>query len=168
MNHKINIFLDPPTQAEIDDALRADNEYIRANRDEDRPSLGERIAHGPGILGIEVLVGAVVHALGDKPQQVVCSSSTWEAYPGALDWDWAQSMFTESYANKVRAMGRDLARCEVTALADQLALEREAKSVAKSARETVAEAGSALKDAGTVAGNIADTIVSNVLSKNKR
>lgn len=165
MVQKINILLDPPTQAEIDEALHADNEYIRANRYEDRPSLGERIAHGPGILGIEVLVGAVVHALGDKPQQVVCSSSPWESWPGSLDWDWAQSILTERYAHKVRAMGRDLARCEVTALADQLALEREAKSVAKSARETVAEAGSALKDAGTIAGNIADTIVSNVFRR---
>ncbi|CAB3735522.1 hypothetical protein LMG22037_05974 [Paraburkholderia phenoliruptrix] len=162
MNRKINIFLDPPAQAEIDEALRTDNEYIRANRYEEHTSLGQRIAHGPGLFGIEVLVGAVVHALRDKPQQPVCSDSTWEAWPGALDWDWTESMFTESYANKVRAMGRELARCEVTALADQLALERQAKSVAEQARGSVAETGSALKDAGTIARNIADTIASNV------
>ena len=165
MTRKINIFLDPPTQAEIGEALRADNEYIKANRFENGPTLGEKIASGPGIFGIEVVVGAVVHALGDKSPPVVCSDSTWEAWPGALNWDWTQSMFTESYANKVRAMGRDLARCEVTALADQLALERKAKSVAEQTSGAVGETGSALKDGGTIVGNIADTILSNVFPK---
>ncbi|MGF6996901.1 hypothetical protein [Paraburkholderia sp. GAS32] len=160
MTREINIFLDPPTQAEIDEALREDNEYISANRDSGL-TLGQKIALGPGLGGLEVLVGAAVHAFNDKPQQAVCSSSIWESWPGSLDWDWTQSMFTESYAKKVRAMGRHLARCEVTALANQLSIEREAKSAAQRASERV----SVLKDAGAIVGNIADTIISKVFRK---
>ncbi|WP_321944396.1 hypothetical protein [Paraburkholderia tropica] len=168
MISKVNIFLDPPTQADIDEALRADNEYIKAKRFESGPTSGQKIAFGPGIGEIEVVVGAVVHALGDKPPlPVVCSDSTWEAWPGALNWDWTRSLFTESYASKVRAMGRDLARCEVTALADQLALERKATSIAEQAAGAVGQTGSALKNAGSIVGNIVDTVASSVVRRQK-
>lgn len=160
MTREINIFLDPPTQAEIDEALRDDNVRISSTRNSGLTS-GEKIAIGPGVLGLEVLVGAAIDAFSGKPRQTSSSSSIWEAWPGALDWDWTKSIFADSYAKKVRMMGRELARCEVTALAHQLSLEREATSAIKQAGGAV----SALKDAGTMAGNIANTVFSNILRK---
>ncbi|CAB3754906.1 hypothetical protein [Paraburkholderia humisilvae] len=160
MDQTINIFLDPPTQGEIDEALRQDNARISKSRDRGL-TLGEKIALGPGVLGLEVLVGAAVDAFNGRPQQATSSSSVWEAWMGSLDWDWTQSMFTDSYAKKVRVMGRQLVRCEVTALAHQLSFEREAASVGQQAGRAV----TALKDAGTIAGNIVDTIVPNVFRK---
>ncbi|BBA45188.1 TPA: hypothetical protein ACK3Q6_005644 [Burkholderia cepacia] len=142
MTSDINIFRDPPTQAEIDGALRADSRRL---------TTGERIALGPGVLGLEVLVGAAVDAFNGESNFMTGKSSPWEVAPGAIDWNWSKSIFTESYANKVRAMKRDLVRCEVAALTRQISLEEKAVS--------------AVKDAGAIAGNIAETIISNVVGK---
>lgn len=157
MPQEINIFLDPPTQAEIDEAFRQDSVRIGVGRTRDL-TLGRKIAFGPGVLGLEVLVGAAVEAFNGKPRQNESSTSAWEAWPGALDWDWNNSLFTESYANKVRTMGRHLVRCEVTALAHQLSVERDATSA-------IRQAVSGLKEVGTMAGNIANTVGSNFLRK---
>ncbi|AVA38058.1 hypothetical protein ACUXAV_004926 [Cupriavidus metallidurans] len=142
MTSEINIFGDPPTQSEIDGNLRADRRSL---------TTGEKIALGPGVLGLEVLVGAAVDAFNGESNRITGKSSPWEAAPGAIDWDWSKSIFAESYANKVRAMKRDLVRCEVTALTRQFNLEQKAIS--------------AVKEAGAVAGSIADTILSSVVGK---
>lgn len=134
-----SIFNDPPTQAEIDGALRADKRGL---------TTGEKIALGPGVLGLEVLVGAAVDAFNGK---VTPKSSPWEAAPGAIDWDWSKSVFTRSYADKVRAMKRDLVRGEVAAMTRQISMEESALS--------------AVKDAGKIAGNIAGAIISAVGEK---
>ncbi|SAL73806.1 hypothetical protein AWB69_09079 [Caballeronia udeis] len=46
MTSDINIFSDPPMQAEIDGNLRADSRRL---------TTGQKIAPGPGVLGLEVL-----------------------------------------------------------------------------------------------------------------
>jgi hypothetical protein len=81
-----SIFNDPPTQAEIDAAFRADSRGL---------TTGEKIALGPGVPGLKVLVGLAVDACnGDlKPKMF-----PWEGQPGAIGWDWSKSIFTESYA----------------------------------------------------------------------
>lgn len=138
-----NIFNDPPTQAEIDRNLRAENRSL---------TTGEKIALGPGVLGLEVLVGAAVDAFNGESSFLRRRSSPWECTPGALAWDWSKSIFTEGYAQKVRAMKRDLVRGEVAALTRQLHIENQAVSV--------------VKDAGKIAGNIAEAIISSVVGKN--
>ncbi|KWW32411.1 MULTISPECIES: hypothetical protein [Cupriavidus] len=134
-----SIFNDPPTQAEIDGALRADSRGL---------TTGEKIAHGPGILGLEVLVGAAVDAYNGE---LTPKRSPWETQSGAIDWDWSKSIFTQNYAEKVRSMRRELVRGEVTAMTRQLHMEEQALS--------------AVKDAGKVAGNIAGAIISSVVGK---
>ena len=135
----INIFSDPPTQAEIDSSHRAESRRL---------TTGEKIAFGPGVLGLEVIVGAAVDAISgeSRPKQ-----PPWEAAPGAIDWDWSKLIFTASYVEKVRAMKRDLVRCEVAALTRQINLEEQALSTVKSA--------------GVIAGNIAGAIVSGIVGK---
>jgi hypothetical protein len=132
-----NIFNDPPTQAEIDGSLRTDRNHL---------TTGEKIALGPGVLGLEVLVGAAVDAFNGESNFITGKNSPWESQPGAIAWDWSKSIFTESYAKKVRAMNRDLVRGEVAAMTRQLHLEEQALS--------------AVKDASKVAGNIAEAIIS--------
>lgn len=134
-----SIFNDPPTQAEIDGAYRADSQGL---------TTGEKIALGPGVLGLEVLVGAAVDAFNGESAP---KKSPWENQPGAIDWDWSKSIFTESYAKKVRAMGRELVRGEVSAMTRQLHMEEQALST--------------VKDAGKVAGNIAGAIIASVVGK---
>ncbi|KWN06426.1 hypothetical protein WT83_27480 [Burkholderia territorii] len=134
-----SIFNDPPTQTEIDGAFRADSRSL---------TMGERIALCPGVLGLEVLVGAAVDALNGE---LTPKRSPWESQPGAIGWDWSKSVFTESYANKVRAMNRELVRGEVSAMTRQLHMEETALS--------------AVKDAGKVVGNIAGAIISGVVGK---
>ncbi len=109
-----NIFNDPPTQAEIDGSLRTDRNHL---------TTGEKIALGPGVLGLEVLVGAAVDAFNGESNFITGKNSPWESQPGAIAWDWSKSIFTESYAKKVRAMNRDLVRGEVAAMTRQLHLE---------------------------------------------
>jgi hypothetical protein len=138
MTSDINIFRDPPTQAEIDSNFRADSRRL---------TTGEKIALGPGVLGLEVLVGAAVDALSGERSFMAGRSSPWEAAPGAIDWDWSKSIFAENYAAKVRAMKRDLVRGEVTAMTRQFNLEERAVS--------------AVKDAG----NIAATLISGIVRK---
>lgn len=134
-----SIFNDPPTQAEIDGAFRADSRGL---------TTGEKIALGPGVLGLEVLVGAAVDAFkGDLTPK----KSPWASQPGAIDWDWSKSIFSQSYAEKVRAMKRDLVRGEVAAMTRQINMEESALST--------------VKDAGKIAGNIADALISSVVGK---
>ncbi|WP_321966976.1 hypothetical protein [Burkholderia cepacia] len=142
MTSAINIFSDPPTQADIDGALRAES---------GRLTTGEKIALGPGVLGLEVLVGAAVDAISGERNHMTGKSSQWAAAPGAIDWDWSKSIFTDSYAKKVRAMKRELVRCEVVALTRQLSVEEEAVSV--------------VKGAGRTAANIAETIMSSLVGR---
>ncbi|HDR9758760.1 hypothetical protein KDX16_33640 [Burkholderia vietnamiensis] len=134
-----SIFNDPPTQAEIDGAFHADSRGL---------TTGEKIALGPGVLGLEVLVGAAVDAYNGE---LTPKKSPWESQPGAISWDWSKSIFTESYAKKVRAMSRELVRGEVSAMTRQLHMEEQALS--------------AVKDAGKVVGNIAGAIISGVVGK---
>ncbi|PNE59702.1 hypothetical protein A8H39_00715 [Paraburkholderia fungorum] len=138
----INIFRDPPTQAEIDGALRADR---------NRLTTGEKIALGPGVLGFEVLVGAAVDAFSGEQNFMTGKTSQWEEQPGAVGWDWSKSIFAESYVKKVRAMNRELVRGEVTALTRQFNMEE----------KTI----DAVKDAGKVVGNIAEALISSVAGK---
>lgn len=138
----INIFRDPPTQAEIEGALRLDRNKL---------TTGERIALGPGVLGLEVLVGAAVDAIGGETNFMTAKASQWEAQRGAVGWDWSKSIFAQSYVKKVRAMNRELVRGEVTALTRQFNMEQQAVD--------------AVKDAGTMAGNIADALISRVVGK---
>lgn len=142
MDIEINIFRDPPTQAEIDRALRADRTTL---------TTGEEIALGPGIMGIEVLVGAAVDAFNGQSNFMTGKVSAWDAQPDAVDWDWSKSIFAESYVKKVRAMSRDLVRCEVTALQRQIQLEGRAVDV--------------IKDAVEIVGNVAGALVSRTSSK---
>jgi hypothetical protein len=139
MASDFSIFNDPPTQGEIDGNFHADS---------GRLTTGEKIALGPGVLGLEVLVGAAVDAFNGE---LMPKRSPWEAQPGAIDWDWSKSIFAASYAEKVRAMNRDLVRGEVTAMTRQLHMEEQALS--------------AVKDAGKVAGNIAGAIIPSVAGK---
>ncbi|MBC8741856.1 hypothetical protein F6X40_35500 [Paraburkholderia sp. UCT31] len=134
-----SIFNDPPTQAEIDGAFRADGRSL---------TTGEKIALGPGILGLEVLVGAAVDAYNGE---LTPEKSPWQCQPGAINWDWSKSIFSETYANKVRAMNRELVRGEVSAMTRQIHMEEQALS--------------AVKDAGKVAGSIAGAIISGVVGK---
>jgi len=135
MTSEINIFRDPPSQAEIDANRRADSR---------RMTTGEKIAYGPGVLCLEVIVGFAVDAF--KGELITGTKSAWETAPGAVDWDWSKSMFAQSYAEKVRAMKRELAQCEVAALTRQINAEEKALST--------------VKDAGKIAGNVAGAIIS--------
>lgn len=142
MMSDINIFRDPPTQAEIDRALRADRNHL---------TIGEKIALGPGVLGLEVIVGVAVDAFRGEKNFITGKVSQWEAQPGAVGWDWSKSIFAESYVGKVRAMNRELVRGEVTALTRQFNMEEKAID--------------AVKDAGKIVGNVAETLMSSVTGK---
>lgn len=137
-----NIFSDPPTQAEIDGALRADRSHL---------TTGEKIALGPGVLGLEVLAGAAVDAIRGDKNFMTGKSSPWDVQPGAINWDWSKLIFAESYVKKVHAMNRELLRGEVTALTRQFNLEEKAIDAVKGGVKLV--------------GNVAETLMSSVTGR---
>lgn len=133
-----SIFNDPPTQADIDSAYRAARQRL---------TTGEKIAlYTPFAFGLEFVAGAAVDAIKGDNVLGEGKGSEWNVQPGAISWDWSKSVFTESYAKKVRAMNRELVRGEVSAMTRQIYLEDQALS--------------AVKDAGKMAGNIAEAILS--------
>ncbi|WP_176317646.1 hypothetical protein [Burkholderia vietnamiensis] len=71
----ISVFRDPPTQAEIEQNLRSDKRRL---------TTGEKVMLGPGVLGIEVLVGAAIDACNGGSNLLTGRNSSWDAMPGAM------------------------------------------------------------------------------------
>lgn len=117
---QVNIYADPLTAEQLVRQRAA----ISAT-----PSLGEKVAWAvPPIFGLDFVAGmaveAIVFATQGDPQD------PWRYVPGSAARDWSASIFTNSFAEKVRALGRELTQAEVGALQRHLEIEATAKSVA--------------------------------------
>jgi hypothetical protein len=142
---KFSIFNDPPT-AEL---IELERRYSRSGL-----TTGEKVMLGPGVLGLEVLVGAAIDAYAGQSNFLTGGKRTpWDEATGALACDWSASIFTQRYAEKVRAQGRELVRGEVAAMRNQLDLEGSVVSVAKTV--------------GNIAGTISDHLAETLTGKKK-
>lgn len=142
---KFSILNDPPTPEQVD----LERRYSRSEL-----TTGEKVMLGPGVLGLEVLAGAAIDAFAGRSNFLTGGKKTqWDEATGALACDWSASIFTQRYAEKVRAQSRELVRGEVDAMRNQLDLE--------------ASVVSAAKTVGTIAGTISDHLIEKLTGKKK-
>jgi hypothetical protein len=136
---EINIYGTPLTA----DAIRA----LRGS-DSFEDSTAFKVLMYTPIPGIDLLASLATYAV----EQTV-RSKDFDYCSGSADMDWSASKITQSYVDKVRALGRDLVQVEVDALKRHLSIEQTAKAAASAVADVVMERGKdAFHGAASAAG----------------
>jgi hypothetical protein len=150
---EVNIYGAPPSIEKI--------RHMQAEFDEAEEHLMFKVLMFTPIPVVDALAAIATRAIREEVR-----GKDFRDCAGAATQDWSASKITQSYVEKVRAMGRELINLEVSALKRHMSVEQTARAVASSVADVAMTSGKeALHVAASAAGEALANGIKGMFSK---